>query len=83
MAKLLRLHATASDLTEHAPAVLAHLEAARGLEQALIGAIVNYLSMGAIHQDRSALSRHAIIMRRFHQRVEEAHDQPLYPAFAG
>jgi AraC-like DNA-binding protein len=78
MAKLLRLHATASDLTEHAPAVLFHPEAARGLEQALIGAIVNCLGTGAVHEDRSALRKHAMIMRRFHQRVEEACDQPLY-----
>ena len=40
MAKLQRLHAAAGQLAEDAPAVIAHPEAARGLEQALIEALV-------------------------------------------
>lgn len=78
MAKLLHLHATAAALAEHAPAVIHHSEAARGLEQALIGAAVNCLATEASHEDRSALRQHAIIMRRFHRAVEETCDQPLY-----
>lgn len=46
VAKLQRLHAAAGQLAEDAPAVIAHPEAARGLEQALIGAMVECLCRG-------------------------------------
>jgi hypothetical protein len=40
MAKLQRLHAAAGQMAENAPEIIAHPEAARGLEQALIEAMV-------------------------------------------
>ena len=46
MAKLQRLHAAAGHLAETAPEVIAHPEAARGLEQALIEAMVGCLTTG-------------------------------------
>ena len=46
MAKLQRLHAAAGHLAETAPEVIAHPEAARGLEQALIEAMVDCLTAG-------------------------------------
>ena len=78
MAKLQRLHAAAGQLAEDAPAVIAHPEAARGLEQALIEAMVACLGDGEVHEDRSALRHHGIIMRRFRRAVEENSDHPLY-----
>ena len=78
MARLQRLHAAAGVLAEEAPAVLAHPEAARGLEQALIEAMVSCLGLGEVREDRSALRQHEKIMRRFHTAVEETVDQPLY-----
>jgi AraC-like DNA-binding protein len=78
MAKLQRLHAAAAQLAEDAPAVIAHPEAARGLEQALIEAMVDCLGQGEVREDRSALRHHAMIMRRFRRAVEENPDQPLY-----
>jgi AraC-like DNA-binding protein len=78
MAKLRRLHAAAAQLAEDAPAVIAHPEAARGLEQALIEAMVGCLSDGEVREDRSAQRRHATILRRFRRAVEESPDQPLY-----
>jgi AraC-like DNA-binding protein len=78
MAKLLRLHAAAGQLAEDAPAVIAHPEAARSLEQALIGAMVGCLGAGQVREDRSALRHHAMILRRFRRVVEENPDQPLY-----
>jgi len=78
MAKLQRLHAVAGHLAEEAPAVIAHPEAARGLEQALIDAMVACLGNGEIQEDRSALRQHALIMRRFRRIVEESPDQPFY-----
>jgi hypothetical protein len=77
MAKLQRLHAAAGQLAEDAPAVIAHPEAARGLEQALIEAMIACLSTGEVGEDRSALRQHAAIMRRFHRVVDENPDQAL------
>jgi hypothetical protein len=46
MAKLQRLHAAAAHLAETAPEIIAHPEAARGLEQVLIEAMVGCLTEG-------------------------------------
>lgn len=78
MARLQRLHAAAARLAEDAPEIIAHPEAARGLEQALIEAVVGCLGAGEVGADRSALRRHAMILRRFRRAVEENPDQPLY-----
>jgi AraC-like DNA-binding protein len=78
MAKLQRLHAAAGQIAEDAPEIIAHPEAARGLEQALIEALVGCLGEGQVGEDRSALRHHAMIMRRFRRAVEANPDQPLY-----
>jgi AraC-like DNA-binding protein len=78
MAKLQRLHAAAAQLAEDAPAVIAHPAAARGLEQALIEAMIACLGIGEPHEDRAALRQHALVMRRFRRASEENPDQPLY-----
>jgi hypothetical protein len=76
MATLQRLHAAAGQLAEDAPAVIAHPEAARALEQALIEAMVGCLSTGEVREDRSAQRRHAMILRRFRRAVDENPDEP-------
>jgi AraC-like DNA-binding protein len=78
MGKLQRLCAAAGELAEDAPAVLAHPEAARGFEQALIEAMINCLGGGEVEEDRAAVRQHAAIMRRFHRAIEQYSDQPLY-----
>jgi len=78
MAKLQKLHAAAGLLAEDAPSVLTQPEAARGLEQALIEAMVACLASSAVGEDRSALRQHAKIMRRFHRVVEENQDNALF-----
>jgi AraC-like DNA-binding protein len=78
MAKLQRLHAAAGQLVEDAPEIIAHPEAARGLEQALIEAMVGCLGLREVREDRSALRHHAMILRRFRRAVEENIDQALY-----
>ena len=78
MAKLQRLHGAARQLAEDAPAVLAHPDAARGLEQALIEAMAQCLGHGAVHEERAAQRRHSAIMRKFHRVVEKHLDEPLY-----
>jgi AraC-like DNA-binding protein len=78
MAKLQRLHAAAGRLADEAPEIIANPEAARGLEQALIEAMVGCLGQAEAREDRSALRHHAMIMRRFRRAVGENPDQPLY-----
>ena len=78
MARLQRLHAAAAVLAKHAPAVIAHPEAARGLEQGLIEAMIDCLGTGEVQEDRAALRQHQMIMRKFHRVVAEHPDQPLY-----
>ena len=78
MAKLHRLHAAAGQLAEDTPEIIASPEAARGLEQLLIHALVECLGGGEAGEDRSALRQHTLIMRRFRRAVEENPDQALY-----
>jgi AraC-like DNA-binding protein len=78
MDRLQRLHSAAGLLAEDAPAVLAHPEAARGLEQALIEAMFACLGGGEVDEDRASLRQHTAIMRRFYDAIELHLDQPLY-----
>jgi len=78
MAKLLCLHAAAGRLAEEASEIIANPAAARGLEQSLIQAMVECLSIAEVREDRSAQRHHAIILRRFRRAVEENPDQALY-----
>jgi AraC-like DNA-binding protein len=78
MKRLQRLHAAAGHLAENAPEVIANPEAARGLEQLLIHALVECLTIGEASEDRRALRHHATVMRRFRTAVEENPDRTLY-----
>jgi AraC-like DNA-binding protein len=78
MAKLQRLHATAARLAEGAPEVIAHPEAARGIEQALIEAMVDSLVSRDVRENTLALAQHAVVMRRFRRIVEQNPEYPLY-----
>jgi AraC-like DNA-binding protein len=78
LTRLRRLHAAAGQLAEDAPAVLAHPEAARGLGQAVIEAMVACVDSAETHEHTAALRKHASIMRRFHGAIERHLDQPIY-----
>jgi AraC-like DNA-binding protein len=78
MARFQRVHAAAGDLAKKAPEILANPEAARGLEQTLIEAMVACLAHGDGRESSSARGQHAIVMRRFRRVVEENPEQPLY-----
>ena len=78
MAKLQRLHAAATYLAESAPEIIGHHEAARGLEQALIEAMVACLTTADDAKDRAAQRRHEAILHRFRTALEETPDQALY-----
>jgi AraC-like DNA-binding protein len=78
IAKLRKLHAQAVHLAESSPDLLALPEAARGLEQALIHALVTCLdstaSIGPTFSQRS----HRIVMRRFQRFLDESPQRALY-----
>src|SRR5580700_52803 len=78
MARLQRLHEVVGQLAEDAPEIIACLEAARGLEQALIESMVGCLGPGKVGEDRAALRQHAMIMRRFHRMVGDKPDQAIF-----
>lgn len=78
MAKLQRLHAAAGDLAENAPEIIANPNAARGLEQALIEAMVGCLGYQQQSDHSLARGQHAIVMRRFYKFVEQNPEEPLY-----
>jgi AraC-like DNA-binding protein len=78
MARLQRLHATAGHLAENAPDIIAHPDAARGLEQALVAALVDCLAKNDVREESVAQRQHELIMRRFHRVLEESPGQPHY-----
>jgi AraC-like DNA-binding protein len=78
MARLQRLHAAAGELAENAPEIIANPEAARGLEHALIEALVGCLAHGESRENSLAQGHHGIVMRRFRRLVEESPEEPLY-----
>jgi AraC-like DNA-binding protein len=78
MARLQRLHAAAAHLAETAPEIIANPDAARGLEQALVAALLDCLASGQQRENAVAGGQHAIVMRRFRRVIEENPDDPLY-----
>ena len=66
MARLQRLHMAATTLAEDAPQILAHPQASRGLEQALIEAMINCLGGGKSARTgaayRQARGNHAAVL---------------------
>jgi AraC-like DNA-binding protein len=77
-ANLQRLHPAAGYLAENTPEIIANSDAARGLEQALIGAMVGCLGKCEVREDSVAQRQHELIMRRFRRLLEESPAQPIY-----
>ena len=80
LARLQRLHAKAGQLAVDTPEVLANAAAARGLEQALIQALVTCLSTPGYACESRAHRRHERIMRRFHAAIEQRPEEALFIA---
>jgi AraC-like DNA-binding protein len=78
MARLQRLHAAAGHLAKEAPEIIVNPDAARGLEQALVEAMISCLADGEVCEDSLAQRHHQIVMRRFRRVVEENPEEPLY-----
>ena len=80
MDRLQGLHAAAGHLAEFAPEIIANPDASRGLEYALIEAMVDCLGRGPERAGGLAVGQHAVVMRRFRRIVEENPEKPLYIA---
>jgi AraC-like DNA-binding protein len=78
IARLQRLHAASVLLAKTAPEIIANPNAATGLEQALIDAMVNCLSERKAHANSRLGQQHAIVMRRFRGVLEENPEKSLY-----
>jgi AraC-like DNA-binding protein len=78
MARLRRLHAAAGRLVEEAPEIIANPDAAKGLEQAVIEAVIDCLRHGQEHETTLAQGQHAIVMRRFRRVLEENPEQSFF-----
>jgi AraC-like DNA-binding protein len=78
IAKLQRLHAAAGGLARDTPELIAHPEAAHGLEQALIEAMVDCLVGPEVRAHTLAQAQHAVVIRRFRRVVEQNPEHPLY-----
>jgi AraC-like DNA-binding protein len=78
MAKLQRLHAAAGELAKQAPEIIARPEAARGLEEALIEAMVDCIVAPDRQEDTAARRRHTAIIQRFHAAIEASDEKAVY-----
>jgi AraC-like DNA-binding protein len=78
MERLRRLHAAAIRLGEHAPELITNPEAARGLEQELIQAVVDCLGALPAEEGTNAHRRHATIIRRFRNALEGTANRAVY-----
>jgi AraC-like DNA-binding protein len=77
-ARLLRLHAGAMHLAEHAPDIIRHPEAARGLEQAMIEAMLDCIAGPSAYTASQAWDKQSAILKRFRTALEANVGQPVY-----
>ena len=75
--RLRSLHAAAIRMAAIRPQVFLHAETAHGLEQQLIHAVVECLSIGSSVESRPAARRNQAIMVRFEQVLESQPDRKL------
>src|SRR5215472_3977391 len=78
IAKLQGLSAAVGQLAKYASEIITYPEAAHGLEQALIEAMVDCLCFSKDHGKSLAQAQHSIVMDRFRQAVEQHPGEPLY-----
>jgi AraC-like DNA-binding protein len=78
ISRLRLLHAEAAHLAETAPQIIAHPETARGLEQAVIQAMLGCVSAPDLHANSAVRRNHALIVKRFCELLEANPDRPMY-----
>ena len=77
--KLLRLHATVGRVAQNAPDIIANVaEAARGLEQVLVEALLDCVAGSDVNAASAAWRHHTAIMKRFRMALEANVEQPVY-----
>jgi len=79
-ARLRRLHALAVHLAEQAPELIADPDAARGLDSALVQAMIDCIAASQAPAKATAHRHHATIMKRFIRALEGNADKPIYLA---
>jgi hypothetical protein len=77
-AQLLKLHAAAGHLAEHAPEILCHREAGRGIEQALMEAMFACLEGSEVRSSSATWRKFSVIMKRLRAMLDANVDQPIY-----
>ena len=82
MSRLKSLHDMGRRIGGQAPATIGHPEAARGLEQALMHAMVACLAAGEDVEADRGFQGHVAVMARFEEWLEENLDRPVYLADA-
>jgi AraC-like DNA-binding protein len=80
MSRLLKLHETAGQLAKATPDILAHVEVARALEQALIHAMVRCLMEGSQVELSFGGQQHSMIMGRLEEFLAANFDRSIYLA---
>jgi AraC-like DNA-binding protein len=80
MARLLSLHAQAGQLARTAPGKLAHSQAARALDQALVHAMIECLTDGEPERKGAGTHRHSAIIARLEEVLAANRGEPLYLA---
>ena len=78
LTRLQRLHASVTRLAETTPALLAHPNVARGLEQAVIEAFVGCLDQADYRAESEPFRRRTQVMKRFRDFVECHADEGLF-----
>jgi AraC-like DNA-binding protein len=78
VSRLLQLHGAAGHLAKTAPDILAKLEVARAIEEALVEAMVLCLAEGSSQSSRAALRHRALIMQRLEGVLKANPEKPLY-----
>ena len=77
LSRLLNLHEAAGHLAKTAPDILEQPEVARALEQSLVQAMISCISGGDAAEAGSIDHRHAMIMRRLEELLEQNTDRTL------
>jgi AraC-like DNA-binding protein len=78
MARLQKLHAAVGEVAKAAPEIIANHTAARGIEHSLIEAVLTCMSGVCTREDTASRRRHARIIKRLREMVEEGPSEALY-----
>jgi AraC-like DNA-binding protein len=78
MWRLQRIHAEIGERAASAPELFAHAEATKGMEQALLEAMVSCLTASETHRETTGRGRHGPLIRKLSALLEASPDKPIY-----